>query len=253
MGTPNINRQLLTDKLTEILSEPKYALLLDTERQNNRDSAAWQRRCDDLKRRQSLYSIGVPVQRKKIDDGPQTPREFAEAAIEVAFGDMQKPKLLDPITVTEIGLGSNGTVHLYRVFDGNVAATLGRWWCDARLVREVVWSVGDMQAAGAHEKVIDYLKCAMFVHPSWNLGTDIARMTISEGVSLPAILGRGNWKAMKSPASNDGKYPALRTAGDLMDSFGMVPIPGAVQVFVPYLPAMRIAKVPQLSADWPFA
>jgi hypothetical protein len=98
----------------------------------------------------------------------------------------------------------------------------------------------------------------MFVHPSWNHGTNIAQMTIPAGSHTPAIIGRGSWTAMKSTSPTSGvaarsksKVVEIRSEDDVMEKLGMMPIPGPKQVFLPLFNDMWVRGVPELSSEWP--
>lgn len=251
MGTPNVSREYLTVKLTEILRRPEYAIWLQNAMSDNLFYAEKSMRRDALEREKLLLTTGVYAKRMKFDAGPSNAAEFAAKAVQDAFGEHNRPNLLDPVQVTEI-VPQSSAVRLYRVYDGNSAGTLGRWWCDAGLLQEIVGKVGDLSKPGAHEEVMHFIRSAMFVHPARNEAREISRMTIDEGVRLPVIVGQGCWKAMKSPESKDGKFPAIKTAADLLDHYGMVGIPGRQQTFVPLVPGMRVTKIPRESRGWPF-
>jgi hypothetical protein len=89
----------------------------------------------------------------------------------------------------------------------------------------------------------------MFVHPSWTFGTNIAQLKIGGGCSIPAIIGRGSWTAMKSARG----VPHIQTEDDVIDKLGMMPIPGPKQVFLPVFNDMWVRGVPNLSPDWPLS
>jgi hypothetical protein len=88
------------------------------------------------------------------------------------------------------------------------------------------------------------MRSAMFVHPKWNYGTDVARMNIPQGGRVPVIVGKGSWQSLTSS-------PEIQTEDDAMEKLGMVPIPGPKQFFVPLVNDMWVRSVPKLSENWP--
>lgn len=180
--------------------------------------------------------------------------------MEAAFGEASKPNLVEPIYVVELR-AVDTDICLYRLYDGlsqKTALTLGRWWWNRALLRQICWKTLDLPDDQRHRRVLEFLRSAMFVHPSWNYGTNIAQMKIPAGSHIPAIIGRGSWEAMKSSASpsgargpSKGKVVEIRTEDDVFEKLGMMPIPGPKQVFLPLFNDMWVRGVPGLTSVWP--
>lgn len=239
MGTPNIDRNKLASDLAALLSKPDYKQMLARENEDR------EMRQQKDQRRASLKGIsGKPSKYQ-----PATPAQLAKEAVDAAFGDVNQPNLLDPISVVELKAAST-EISLYRLYDGishKTALTLGRWWCTRSLLNQIWQATSDLAGEARRRRTLEFLKSAMFVHPSWNFGTNIAQMKIGGGCSVPAIIGRGSWTAMKS-AKN---APAIQTEDDVIDKLGMMPIPGPKQVFLPIFNDMWVRGVPELSSNWP--
>jgi hypothetical protein len=187
--------------------------------------------------------------RSQSRTSPPTPVKIAKEAVEAAFGDMNQPNLLDPISVVELK-AAQGEISLYRLYDGishRTALTLGRWWCNRTLLRQIWHATSDLTGDERRRRTLDFLRSAMFVHPSWNLGTRIAQMKIGRGCSVLAIIGRGSWTAMKSSRNP----PAIQTEDDVIEKLGIMPIPGPKQVFLPLFNDMWVKSIPDLAPDWP--
>ena len=175
----------------------------------------------------------------------RTAWHFAERSVNYALGSTTAPKLLAPITIAEL-TPRDYPIHLYRVFDGvDRAMTLGSWWGDRKLVKQ------SLQAATGVSNVVDRplmmrtMLNAMFVHPNWNGGKAIARMTIPVGATTPAIVALGDWRALRASASD------IDTEADLKAKLGLDAHPGAKQYFLPLYKDMWVSKVPE-GPDWPF-
>jgi hypothetical protein len=239
MGTPIVDRNKLSRDLAALLSKPEYKQMLARE---NEDREMRQQK--DQRRANLKGSAGKPAAYQ-----PATAAQLAKEAVDAAFGDINQPNLLDPISVVELKPAS-AEISLYRLYDGlshKTALTLGRWWCNRSLLKQIWHATSDLAGENRRRKTLEFLKSAMFVHPSWNYGTNIAQMKIGGGCSVPAIIGRGSWTAMKS-AKN---APAIQTEDDVIDKLGMMPIPGPKQVFLPLYNDMWLRGVPDLSPDWP--
>jgi hypothetical protein len=240
MGTPIIDRAKLARELATILSKPEYRLMLLRENEDR------EMRHEKLQRRAKLKNTSTKPGAFK----PATHAEIAAEAVDAAFGGVSQPNLLDPIQVIELRPTSAG-ISLYRLYDGlshKTALTLGRWWATRSLLTQIWQATSKLTGQDRQKAVREFLRTAMFVHPSWNHGTHIARMKIQPGCRLPAIIGRGSWQAMKS--ARDG--PTIQTEDDVIEKLGMMPIPGPKQLFLPIFNDMWVCSVADLSPDWPF-
>ena len=236
MGTPNVDKRRLIRELTEILSKPIYSLWLMKANEDAAYRREFENKVDRLR--------GKPGAGKYKIKGP---KEFAVEAVDKAFGKRDRPNLLDPVVVKELKTDRD-TLLLYRMFDGislKTAVTLGRWWCNRSLLEDICAATSKLSGTARENQILEYMRTAMFVDPSWNGCTDIAVMKIPAGASLPAIIGRGNWKALKSPA--------IRTQRDVIDKLRIMPIPGATQVFVPLVDGMWVDKLVRSTSGWPLA
>jgi hypothetical protein len=241
VGTPIIDRGRLARELAAILSKPEYKQMLARE---NEDRELRQQK--NHRRANLTAPSGKPTAYQ-----PATAAQIAKEAVDAAFGDVNQPNLLDPVAVVELRAASS-EICLYRLYDGishKTALTLGRWWCTRSLLREIWQATSNLASDNRKRRTLEFLKSAMFVHPSWNFGTNIAQMKIGGGCSVPAIIGRGSWTAMKSARS----APQIQTEDDVIDKLGMMPIPGPKQVFLPVFNDMWVRGVPDLSPDWPLS
>ncbi len=217
-----MNTAALTDQLTRILAKPAYAQLLA---RANSDGELVQGR---------WYKAREPLQ-------------FATEAVNAAFGEPSRPKLREPIQVTELR-ASSGSLELYRVYDGisrRTALTLGRWWCSRHTLKRVCNKISKAHTQDPKDFILKTLLRTMFVHPSWNKGTDIARMVIPQGASAPVIIGEGCWEALGGTAGFENEEQVQEWISGA--------IPGSAQIFVPLVHDMWVRKVPKLSENWPFA
>jgi hypothetical protein len=241
MGTPIVDRDKLAHELALILSKPDYKQMLSRENQDRE-----MRQEKDQRRANLKAPSGKPAAYPAA-----TAAQLAKEAVDAAFGDANQPNLLDPISVVELKPAS-ADICLYRLYDGishKTALTLGRWWCTRSLLKQIWHATSDLTGENRKRRMLEFLKSAMFVHPSWNYGTNIAQMKIQGGCSVPAIIGRGSWTAMKSARN----APTIQTEDDVIEKLGMMPIPGPKQVFLPLLNDMWVRGVPELSPDWPFS
>jgi hypothetical protein len=180
-------------------------------------------------------------------------RQFADEAAAALF---RSNALVDPVTVEEL----KGPVELYRAYDGiskATALTLGSFWCDRALVESMWSATSRLNAAGRPQAFFDFFRSAMFVHPQWNLMTDIACMRPPAGNTLPVFKGQGNWRALRASAK-----PSISSQGDVIDQLHWMPIPGPHQYMVPGCKGtsgfvvwafndMWVSKVPKLATAWP--
>jgi hypothetical protein len=234
MGTPVVDEAKLTRDLAAILSKPMYGLLLE---RANTDAM---HRLEHQNKVNALY--GKPVTGPYKD---MSPADLAAEAVKAAFGEQNKPNLLDPVIVTELRTGGP-TIRLYRAYDGishRTGLTLGRWWCNRRLLKQICYAAKNLSGGSRERRILDFMRSAMFVHSSWNYCTDVAKMEIPAGGSVPVIIGRGSWQAMQSED--------IKTEEDVIDKLGIMPIPGPKQIFVPFVTGMWVKSVPKLSPDWP--
>lgn len=231
-----MNRSKLIADLAAILSNPIYKQLLD-------------RGNEYAETMQHNYQLRSSVRNKSLKPSPyktKSPTEFATEAVDSAFGNANKPNLVEPILALEL-IPSEQPISLYRLYDGishKTALTLGRWWCNRRLLKQICYATQEDSGTAREKKILDFMRTAMFVHPTWNFGTDVARMQIPVGGRVPVLVGKGSWQAMSS--SKD-----IQTEDDVMDKLGMMPIPGPKQFFVPLLNDMWVCGVPKLSGNWP--
>ena len=242
MGTPNLNRAKLIADLTGILSQPIYKQLLD--RAN--EYAETQKHNADLKASLKNKSLKCPAYQAK------GPAEFAEEGIKAAFGEENKPNLLDPVIVVEL-IPRQQAISLYRTYDGvshNTALTLGRWWCNRRLVKQICHSTEQYSGTAREQKILQYMRSAMFIHPERNYGKEVARMKIPEGGRLPAIIGKGSWQALK-PDARKKEVLEIQSEDDVIEKLAMVPIPGPKQFFTPLFHDMWICQISKSSPAWP--
>ena len=242
MGIPNLNRAKLVEDLTGILSQPVYRLLLD--RAN--EYAETQQHNAYL--RASLKNQSL----KRSAYKAKGPAEFAEEGVKAAFGEQNKPNLLDPVIVVEL-IPRSQPISLYRAYDGvshNSALTLGRWWCNRRLIKQICHSTEQFSGTAREQKILEFMRSAMFVHPERNFGKEVARMKIPEGGRLPAIVGKGSWQALK-PDTRKKEVLEIQTEDDVIEKLAMVPIPGPKQFFTPLFNDMWVCQISKSSPDWP--
>src|SRR5580692_7857802 len=103
MGTPNTDRLRLARELTEILSHPIYKQGLD----RGNEYGAMQHRNKQLRAMAANKSLKVSPY------VPKGPAEFAQEAVNTAFGQTDRPNLLDPVLVLEL-IPRNSEICLYR-------------------------------------------------------------------------------------------------------------------------------------------
>jgi hypothetical protein len=259
MGTPIVDLNGLALKLARILLNPVYKVYYrQMLAQYNVDRGHQLDHSERL--RTAIPSAVAP-------SANQNAVEFAKDAVKRAFGTVEAPKLLYPVTVEEIV--SRASFSLYRAYYGAYASTLGSWWSEGGLLRDITSASPCRDASGnlKHAQVLEFMLSSGFVHPYWNQGTDVAKMTVPAGSRIPVIVGRGDWQAMKTAkpqemrrlsknAATAPKIPNTLKIGsveDVIDKLGMLPIPGLKQVFVPLFKDTWVKKIPHLSPDWPFA
>ena len=242
MGTPNLNRAKLVEDLTAILSQPVYRQLLE----HANEYAETQQHNADLRATVKHSSVKRSVYKTK------GAAEFAAEGVKAAFGEEHKPNLLDPVIVVEL-IPRTQPISLYRAYDGvsyKSALTLGRWWCNRRLLKQICHSTEEFSGTAREQKVLDYMRSAMFVHPERNYGKEVARMKIPEGGRLPAIIGKGCWQALK-PDARKKETLEIQTEEDVIEKLAMVPIPGPKQFFTPLFHDMWICQISKSSPNWP--
>ncbi len=199
------------DQLAQILSKPAYSTML-----------------------QPKLKYAVEKERTAWHD--------AKSSVDYALGNQASPKLRHPITITEL-VPDKYPIHLYRAFDGvDKAMTLGSWWGDRKLVKHSVNACIKSKGSVTPDIVIDNMLKAMYVHPNWNRGKAIARMTIPVGASVPVITALGDWRALRTAAP-------IPSEQDLQN-LGFQPDSLAKQYFLPLYSDMWISKVPE-GPDWP--
>jgi hypothetical protein len=231
-----VNRTKLIDELAAILSKPIYRTLID---RGNEYAESYQHNAQLRKFAKNKSLTPTPYKSKDAED-------FAEEAVDSAFGNANKPNLVEPILAVELAPAED-SISLYRLYDGissKTALTLGRWWCNRRLMKQICYAASDTSGRDREVKILGFMRSAMFVHPSWNYGTEVAQMEIPVGGRLPALVAKGSWQAMSS-------HPDIQTEDDVIDKLGMVPIPGPKQFFLPLLNDMWVRGVPKLSENWP--
>ena len=260
MGTPIVDLNSLTLKLVAILTKPDtkayYGQMLaqyNVDRQHRLDHG------ERLKTANPRAVAGLA----NLDVGG-----FAKCMVDRAFGAVEAPKLLEPIEVGEI-VSSESSVWLYRAYDGIDAGTLSSWWSEGDLLRSITSASPCQEENGKlnHAQVLKFMLSSAFVHPYWNEGKDVARMTIPAGSRVPVITGRGDWRTMTGAKPREqNRLPKNAAAApkmpndlkidneeDVHKKLGMAPIPGARQIFVPLFKDMWVTKIPHLSPKWPFA
>ncbi len=180
-------------------------------------------------------------------DDPDTPQSLAART---TAWIMQNNPFHDPVTVQE---SRGGGLELYRVYDGishQTALTLGRSWIERPVIESVWAATAKWERQSRESMFMEFLRSANFIHQQWNSMTDVACMQVPAGTFLVVIRGKGNWKAM---LSKPGKplTPNIRSAADVMDLHGSMPIPGTYQCVVPLYNDMWVRKVPKLTPTWP--
>lgn len=159
MGTPNVDRKMLTSNLARMISKKEYSHRL-------KGRTAWQ---------------------------------VAESAVERALGTAAAPNLRDPIYATELRPRNFPLEFYRAYDGVDKAMTLGSWWCSKKVLKRAVYAVTPKAGVAKHGDVVQELLKIMYVHSRWNGGTDIARLAIPEGNSTPAIVGIGDPRAMGLP------------------------------------------------------
>ncbi len=245
MGTPNVNREFLVKQLSAILSQPAYKQLIE----RGNEYAEMAKHNTDLRKsiKNSAYRPTAFV--------AKGPAEVAEDAVETAFGKENKPNLLEPVIVMEL-IPRGQPIRLYRAYDGissKTALTVGRWWCNRRLMKEICHAAEKVSGKTREENILQYMCSAMFVHPERNYAKEVARMEIPEGGRLPAIVGKGSWEALKPDPDKAARKEAItiQSEEDVIEKLAMVPIPGPKQFFTPLFNDMWICQVPKGSPRWP--
>jgi hypothetical protein len=260
MGTPIVDLNSLVLKLFGILTRPDnkayYGQMLA------RFNVDQQHRLNREKRLKTADPRAV------ADSAELDAVGFAKYMVGRAFGTVKAPRLLDPIEVDEI-VSRESSVWLYRAYDGINAGTLGDWWSEGDLLRDITSASPCQEENGGlnHAQVLKFMLSSAFVHPYWNDGKDVARMTIPVGSRVPVITGRGDWRAMigaeprkqRRLPKNEATAPKsphnlkIDSEEDVHEKLGMAAIPGPRQIFVPLFKDMWVAKIPHLSPKWPLA
>lgn len=189
-----------------------------------------------------------------------TPANVSERAADYLW---KNNPLMSPVEIVEL----KGPLELYRAHDGasNVrhvngfhlmsAGTVGRSWVE-RSVAETIWAgTAQYQGKDRFDHYMEFMRTSNFVLPEWNSMLQIACMFVPAGASVAVARGRGDWKAMRTPANiprPGGPAVAIKTAADVMTHAGMMPIPGVVQCFVPFFNDNWVRPVPYPSSTWPF-
>jgi hypothetical protein len=161
------------------------------------------------------------------------------------------------VTVDEVK-GGHGA-KLYRGFDGiggfrvglQAAMTQAAFWCDRDLVENIWDATAGVSGPARDQAFFDFLRAAMFVHPEWNRLTDSACMSIPAGNWVPVVKGTGSWRSMRQQPGRKAQIPQIRTAGDVIDRLGWMPIPGPHQYLLPLVNDMAVNKGPRLHLSWP--
>ena len=157
-------------------------------------------------------------------------------------------------------MSSESSVWLYRAYDGIDAGTLSSWWSEGDLLRSITSASPCQEENGKlnHAQVLKFMLSSAFVHPYWNEGKVVARMTIPAGSRVPVITGRGDWRTMTGAKPREqNRLPKNAAAApkmpndlkidneeDVHKKLGMAPIPGARQIFVPLFKDMWVTKIP---------
>lgn len=245
MGTPNVDRDGLERALTQILSQPVYKQALD--RENDYDAMKHRNKQLGLLAKNRSFKTSAYV--------PKGPKEFSQQAVKDAFGEEERPNLLEPVYVLEL-IPQQDSICLYRTFDGishKTGLTLGKWWCNRRLVKQICFATSRFSGEVRERMILQFMRSAMFIHPDRNHGTEIARMTVPVGGRVPVIVGKGSWEALKrstDPEKNTDETKIL-TAEDVIEKLAMVPLPGPKQFFLPLVNDMWVSRVDKRSENWP--
>lgn len=183
-------------------------------------------------------------------------------AAQIAAHIAKSNSLLDPVEVEEL----HGPLQFYRAHDGGSrlytpvdgapsrisAGTLGAFWIE-RQVAESMWQATANHPV--HERrnwFMEFMRAANFVLPEWNGMSEIAAMLVPSGATVVVIRGRGSWRAMRTPigtARSAGH--SIRSATDVIEHLGIMPIPGTPQYLVPLFNDMWVTQVPRNSLHWP--
>lgn len=193
----------------------------------------------------------------------RSPDEFASEAVKSALSGSP---FVGEVLVDEL-VPSSRSVELYRVYDGlslkmGTAMTLGSWWCERTLVRDIWNATSELTGEARQKALLQWMAPALFIHPSWNQLKDIACLKVPPGGRMPLIKGAGSWKSMRTKPGQTPKAPDIRTADDVLDVLRWTPIPGRLQYFVPGCRAKSgdyvwafldtwVCKVPKLRPTWP--
>lgn len=147
-----------------------------------------------------------------------------------------------PIEVIELA----GPLQLYRIYDWRLGDVRGDWWVEMALVREIVGVASRRSNLDAYDRqafVLRLLRSAVCVHPGWKNYSDIARLDLAHGRTVPAITGRASPRALKMSATETERV------------LGQVFLPGSIQYFIPqaFIKPNLVQKVQRNSQNWPFS
>lgn len=255
-----VNKAQIEQELVWKLSNPHYRSTLNQllAQRNTYKWESWNRE-QKLKAYKDPHYKPVPFEEYVIGT-------LAHDAVEDAFGDTKRPKIIDPIYVAQLQ-PTDQDFWLYRMHDGNsgfranpsatasnTSGTLGGWWCNRQLLARIWRETAGESGQARQELTFKFLRSAMFIHPDWNRGTMLARMSIPPGYCIPAIVGRGSWEAMKVAPNTavDPNRIQIRDVHDVENLFGLNRMPEARQFYLPLFDDKWVTQISSSSDKWPF-
>jgi len=197
---------------------------------------------------------------------------YGEFVVSHALGTTEEqPKLELPINMIE--QVASGDVHFYRAFGGKAGAE-GVWWMAESELVEIVSSSPVRTRSGRErqEMVRTFMLSSSFVHPRWNAGKHVARLTLPAGLRMPILVGMGSWRTTAADHRADsgknagenlklaqavrkdwgfGEGPDAKAAYRVM-RLGMLPRTGPKQWYVPLFEKKWIQEIPDNDPKWPF-
>jgi hypothetical protein len=149
------------------------------------------------------------------------------------------------------------SVQLYHAYDGRrilftayhggmprlLAGSLGRFWIERQLA-ESTWQT-TTSCSGDR-------RCGPLRGIAAECQLSTTRMERPARDRRNVLRGRGSWRAMRTPigtARSAGH--SIRSATDVIEHLGIMPIPGTPQYLVPLFNDMWVTQVPRNSLHWP--